>query len=153
MIEIPLKIITIAYDTNTIRSETLVPFLINFQEAFRIIIPAIVYLEMGYYFILQGQSIEDYDEELATYKAEVLALTKKHLLNVINLAYKHRISLPFKDHSRDYLIAGQCMGLIDVLVTYNVRHFKSMNLDPIQILPPEEFIFVFAPDEKNSFSE
>jgi predicted nucleic acid-binding protein len=138
--------ITIAYDTNTLRSGEFIPFLISFQEIIRIVIPTIVYVEMGYYFLLQGQSITDYDEELNTYNAEVLLLTKDHLQNAINLAYAHRTSLPFKDHSRDYLIAGQCMGLIDVLVTYNVKHFKDMKIDPIRIMTPEEFIFAFIPE-------
>ena len=145
MIEMTFKI-AIAYDTNTIRSTTLLPFLINFQEIIRIVIPTIVYVETGYYFLLHGQSIANYDEELNAYNAEVLLLTKDHLKNVISLAYAHRTSLPFKDHSRDYLIAGQCMGLVDVLVTYNVKHFKEMNLDPIRIMTPEEFISAFTPD-------
>lgn len=138
--------ITIAYDTNTSRSENLIPFLVHFQDIIRIVIPAIVYIEIGYFFLLQGQSIEDYEKELVTYNAEVLFFTKNHLQNVIDLAYKHRTTLPFKEHSRDYLIAGQCVGLVDVLVTYNVKHFKNMNLGPIHVMTPEDFILAFTPE-------
>ena len=136
----------IAYDTNTVRSKELIPFLIHFQEAFEIIIPSIVYVEMGYYFLLRNHSIEDYDEELATYNATVLLISKDHLVNVIHLAHKHRKNLPFKHHSRDYLIAGQCMGLVNVLITYNVEHFKMINVGLIRVISPEEFIVSFIPE-------
>ncbi len=133
----------IAYDTNTIRSKELIPFLVHYKTALEVIIPAIVYVEMGYYYLLRGYSIKDYDEELASYTAKVLSLTKEHLINVIDLAYSYRETLPFKHHSRDYLIAGQCRGLVNVFLTYNVGHFQLMDLEFTRILSPEDFIISF----------
>ncbi len=137
--------LTIAYDTNTFRSEDLIPFLIQNQAKFRVVIPAIVYAERGYSFLLNGESVKIFDEEIETYKGEVLPLTRAQIAIAMNLAYKHRKILPFRDHSRDYLIAGQCQGSIYIFISYNVKHFQTLALDPTRILTPEEFIQEFAP--------
>ncbi len=138
-------LLSVAYDTNTFRSEDLIPFLIQNHAQFRILIPAIVYAERGYSFLLNGESFKIFDEEIATYKGEVLPLTREQIAIAMNLAHKHRKILPFRDLSRDYLIAGQCQGAIDIFISYNVKHFQTLTLDATRILTPEEFIREFAP--------
>ncbi len=137
--------LTVAYDTNTFRCEDLIPFLIQNQGRFRVMIPAIVYVERGYSYLLNGESFKIFDEEIATFNGEVLPLTRAQIMIALNLAHKHRKILPFRDHSRDYLIAGQCQGAINILVSYNVKHFQTLALDPTRILTPEAFIREFAP--------
>lgn len=136
---------TIAYDTNTFRSENLIPFLIKNQAIFHIAIPAIVYAERGYSFLLNGESFQTFDEEIMAYNGEVLPLTRVQIANAVNLAHSHRNTLPFRDHSRDYLIAGQCQGTINIFISYNVKHFQALALDPTRIMTPEEFFLEFAP--------
>ncbi len=136
--------LTVAYDTNTFRCEDLVPFLIQNQLKFRVMIPAIVYAERGYFFLLNGESFKIFDEEIATYKGEVLPLTRAQITIAVNLAHKYRKDLPFRDHNRDYLIAGQCQGSINILLSYNVKHFQTLALDPTRIMTPEDFIREFA---------
>jgi predicted nucleic acid-binding protein len=136
---------TIAYDTNTFRSEDLIPFIIKKQAKFHVKIPAIVYAERGYSFLLNGESFQTFDEEIATYNGDVLPLTREQVVVAINLAHKHRKNLPFRDHGRDYLIAGQCQGTIDIFISYNVKHFQVLSLSPTRTLTPEEFILEYAP--------
>lgn len=136
---------TIAYDTNTFRSENLIPFLIKNQKIFHIVIPAIIYAERGYSFLLNGDSFQTFDEEIVTYNGEVLPLTLVQITNAIKLAHAHRKNLPFRDHSRDYLIAGQCQGTIDIFISYNIKHFQALALTSTRIMTPEEFFLEFAP--------
>ncbi len=137
--------LTVAYDTNTFRSEDLIPFLIQNLARFHVLIPAIVYAERGYSFLLNGESFKIFDEEIGTYKGEVLPLTRAQIAVAVDLAHKHRKTLPFQDHGRAYLIAGQCQGAIEVLISYNVKHFQAFGLDPTRIFTPEEFIREYAP--------
>jgi len=136
----------VAYDTNTARFQQLIPFLTKTQDKFHVVIPAMVYLEMGYSFLLKGDSIENYDEELTTYNAEVIPFTREHLQNTIILAHANRKTLPFREHSRDYLIAGQCLDFVEIFITYNVRRFKVMKLSTTRFMIPEDFALEFAPE-------
>ena len=75
-----------------------------------------------------------------------MPLTTMDIEKSIAFAHKHRKKLPFKTHSRDYLIAGQCEGQIDLFITYNKKHFEIFNLSSTEILDPEEFIAQYLPN-------
>jgi len=123
----------------------LVPFLIRNKEVFRIVIPAIAYAERRYFYLLNGDLPDSYDKDLSSFNAEILPLTREQVNIAIDLAYAHRHELPFREHNRDYLIAGQCIQLVDILITYNKKHFEPLDLVPTRILTPEEFLNEFTP--------
>lgn len=123
----------------------LIPFLVEFRDRFRVVIPAIIYAERGYSFLLNGEKYERFNEEIGAYHGEVLPLTPGEMVQAIRQAHAHRRRMPFRDHARDYLIAGQCQGRVDVLITYNVRHFEGLGLAPTRVVTPEAFLREFAP--------
>ena len=135
----------LAYDTNTIRCDYFIPFLLRTSSNYEIYIPAIVYAEKGYFYIINGSSIQTFNREIKAYHGQVMSLSPEQIQIAIQLAAKHRKLLPFRDHSRDYLIACQCQDQIDILLTYNKKHFQLFQLQPTQILEPEEFFTEFTP--------
>jgi predicted nucleic acid-binding protein len=141
----PKKILRIAYDTNTYRCEILIPFLIQYKNFFQIYIPSIVYAEKGYSFLLKGLDFHAFNTEIKAYNGKIMSLSKVDIESCMKIVYNSRKILPFKEHSRDYLIAGQCCNKIDTFITYNKKHFQMMNLTQIEILTPEEFISKYFP--------
>jgi predicted nucleic acid-binding protein len=129
-----------AFDTNTFRSKDLIPFLILNQECFKVLVPAIIYTERLYSFFLAGGSQETFNDELNSYKGEILPLEVSQVQLAIKIAYKCRKTLPFRHHARDYFIGCQCQDSIDIFITYNKKHFEPMDLKRTKILTPEEFI-------------
>lgn len=91
----------LAYDTNTIRCDYLIPFFMKTHSNYEIYIPAIVYAEKGYFYIINGSSIILFNREIKTYHGHIMPLTSEQIDIAIRLAAKHRKILPFRDHSRD----------------------------------------------------
>ena len=135
--------LAVAFDTNALRSRDLVPFLVQHKARFRILVPAVIYMERLYSFLLKGDDGSTYKEEMSAYDGHVVNVSPEHLHATATIAFACRRSLPFRDHARDYMIAGQCQGNVDVLVTYNKKHFEAMHLSGTTLLTPEEFITRF----------
>jgi len=137
------QLLKIAYDTNTYRSKSFIPFICYYKNDIQIFIPAMIYAEKGYSYLLNGDSFITFNDEIKTYNGKILPFTQEEIEISIQLAHKLRKILPFKLHSRDYLIAGQIQGKIDIFITYNKKHFETFNINSIRILEPEEFMLNF----------
>jgi predicted nucleic acid-binding protein len=131
---------TVAWDTNTLRFRFLIPFLVKHLDRFRVIVPTVVYAETGYSYLRTNRTFKDLDDEIASYDGEVLSLTIDQVQKAIVLANENKAILPFREHNRDYLIAGQLDGAVDVFITYNKRHFAMIAVKNTRLLSPEEFI-------------
>jgi adenine-specific DNA methylase len=115
------------------------------RNKFHLVVPEIIYLEKGFYFILNDLELNDFKEELSQLQAEILMMDAEQLDQTLSLANQYRGELPFRDHVRDFMIAAQCIGKVDLLITYKLNHFKLMQLTGVEILTPEAFFERFTP--------
>jgi predicted nucleic acid-binding protein len=128
----------IALDSNVFRTSRFIDFLILKKKDLDIVLPAIVQLEVGYYYKLKGHSWEIFKKEMAKFSAKLLDWNMGKLPSIIDCAFENRNILPFKDHFRDFLIGHQCEQDGRVLITYNTAHFKWSK--KMKTMTPEDFI-------------
>jgi len=128
----------IAIDSNVFRNLNFINYLRQFKSEMKISIPTIVSFEIGYYFMVNGITWENYLKEIGKFDGILLEWDTILQKDVLKNALDNRISLPFRHHFRDFLIGTQCENLRLNIITYNQNHFKWVK--GIKIYTPEEFI-------------
>ncbi len=128
----------LALDSNVFRNLRFINYLRQEKTKLEVKFPAIVYLEVGYYYLRKGISWENFLEEIQKINGSFLGWDSIEVSEVIKNALTNKSTLPFRDHIRDFLIGTQCERLKINLITYNKSHFSWMR--EVSILTPEEFI-------------
>ncbi|MHA1585593.1 MAG: hypothetical protein ACTSVU_07110 [Promethearchaeota archaeon] len=137
-----------ALDSNVFRNQDFINYLILYSEDFKIKLPSIVQLEVGYYYRFKGISWDKFLEDIGKFNCKLIPWGKFQNSNIIEAAFQNRTLLPFKHHFRDYIIGIECENVVDRLITYNVSHFAWM--DKIESITPEDFIEIHQLSLKNT---
>lgn len=135
----------IAIDSNTFRNLGFINFLQKYKDHIHVYLPAIVFLEVGYYFMSKGISWDGYVSQLRKLHGTNLAWDLVEQRAVLEHAIANKEMLPFKTHFRDFIIGVQCMNAKVQLITNNKRHFQWCS--EISIFTPEEFVISFLNEQ------
>ncbi len=95
--------------------------------------------------MLKGNSWKDFQDFVKSFNGQILNWDSIVFENVITNAIANRISLPFQNHFRDYIIGTQCVNQNLHLITNNTNHFSWMK--EVAVDTPERFYQQFQ--EKN----
>jgi len=128
----------IAIDSNVFRNFGFINYLRQNKGSFQVFIPTIVYLEVGYYYLSKGITWEEFIKEIQKFDGDFLGWESIIVSEVLKNAISNKLTLPFREHFRDFLIGTQCENLKIKFITYNKNHFKW--IESISILTPEEFV-------------
>jgi len=135
---IHLGFTSIALDSNIFRNQDFINYLTLHAVDFKIFLPSIVQLEVGYFYRVKNISWPQLKADLNKFGCKLVPWGNFKNSNVIENAYKNRNELPFHHHFRDYLIGTECKNTVKMLITYNKKHFLWLN--KVQILTPEELV-------------
>ena len=130
----------IALDSNVFRNQDFINYLTLHALDFHIFLPTIVQLEVGYFYRMKNIKWNKFLEDLAKFGCKLIPWGKFKNAQVIENAYKNRKKLPFQHHFRDYIIVTECIKKVDLLISYNKKHF--LWIEKMQILTPEELILI-----------
>ncbi len=140
----------IALDSNVFRNLNFINYLRQFKSEMKISIPTIVSFEIGYYFIANGITWENFLKEIGKFDGIFLEWDTILQKDVLKNALDNRITLPFRHHFRDFLIGTQCENLRLNIITItkitlngsrvlkcthprNLSHIKSEILSRIHV--------------------
>jgi len=132
------KLEKFAIDSNVFRNLNFINYLRINKAKIQIYIPSIVSFEIGYYFLSNGVTWEEFLKEIQKINGIFLEWDSVILLDVLKNALNKKASLPFRHHFRDFMIGTQCENTGLDLISYNKKHFTW--LKRISIQTPEEFI-------------
>jgi predicted nucleic acid-binding protein len=127
----------IALDTNATRRLDFINYLIKNRDHFKIYIPTVVQMELGYYYISHGMNWSTMVKEIAKWNGILMEFNQNVIPEVIKASYANRGQLSFRDHFRDYFIGVEASKVAERIITYNKSHFHWLN---IPVLTPEELI-------------
>ena len=135
---IQMMFASIALDSNIFRNQDFINYITLHAADFKIFLPSIVQLEVGYFYRMKNISWTQFKEDVEKFGCKLVPWGKFKNANVIENAYKNRKELPFQHHFRDYLIGTECKSTVKMLITYNKKHFLWLN--KVQIQTPEELV-------------
>jgi len=136
-----LKKSKIALDSNVFRNLQFITYLIKHRDEISIALPSLVQLEIGYFYLSKGFTMNDFLKYTQRFNAKMLDWISIQSEEVLRNAIAQRNILPFKDHFRDFIIGTQCEALSYSLITYNLNHFNW--LKKIIAQTPDAFTIFF----------
>ena len=127
----------IALDTNIFRQIDFINFLIKNVNKFKVFLPSIVGLELGYFRSLKEISWDEFNQYLSKFNGSIMSWESLKSAEIIENAKKNKQRLSFSQHFRDFIIGTQCLSQNVDLITNNVEHFFWVT--SIKVQTPEEF--------------
>jgi predicted nucleic acid-binding protein len=125
-----------ALDANAFRNLGFLNLLRDLGPSFEFVIPTIVSLEVGFFYMNKGIPWEDFLGELQKFRGTCLPWDAIVVPDVLAIAVANRSKLSFREHFRDFLIGFQCEQVQAALITNNKRHFEWSH---VSLFTPEEF--------------
>lgn len=131
----------IALDSNVFRNLDFINYLTLYKDKLSIHLPSIVQLELGYYYLAKGFTWDLFLRDIQKFNGKRMEWNTIRIEDVLQNAISQKVTLPFKNHFRDFIIGTQCESLSCALITYNNHHFNW--LKQIISYTPESFIIFF----------
>lgn len=127
-----------ALDSNVFRNYDFINYLSLHSSDFEIFLPTIVQLEVGYFYRSKNKNWEFFRKDIEKFGCKLIPWGLFQNSKVIENAYQHRKILPFQHHFRDYIIGTECENKVEMLISYNIKHFKW--IEKIRVITPEDLV-------------
>ncbi|MHA1971731.1 MAG: type II toxin-antitoxin system VapC family toxin [Candidatus Hodarchaeales archaeon] len=124
-------------DSNVFRNQSFINWTIKNKDIIEVNISVITYFETLFFYLTRSLTIDDFNNDLQDLSASVYSLDKALANKVVKKAIK--CTLPFKHHARDFIIGTTALERGAVLLTYNVKRFKSW-MPKASVFTPEDFL-------------
>ena len=111
------------------------------KDEVSVVLPSIVQLEIGYFYLTKGLTWNDFLFYVRKFNGELMDWSSIKIEEILQNAIAEKVTLPFKEHFRDFIIGTQCKALSCALITYNTSHFKWLKQGATWT--PEAFIVFY----------
>ncbi|TFH26220.1 MAG: hypothetical protein E4G98_07285 [Promethearchaeota archaeon] len=129
---------SLALDSNVFRNYDFINYLSLNAQDFEIYLPTVVQLEVGYFYRTKGENWDFFLKDLEKFGCKLMQWGMFKNSIVIENAFMHRKELPFQHHFRDYIIGTECENEVEMLISYNIKHFIWVK--KVKIVTPEELV-------------